>query len=76
MYLFTPSTIVKSSRSGGEILAITWDSMATPVLALTKADRCPDIDTRVTEVESVAPGVDVIVASSLSDEGLAPCAGT
>jgi len=59
-------------RRAERYLAIAWDSMATPVLVLTKADRCPDTRTRVIEVESVAPGVDVVVTSSFSDEGLAP----
>jgi ribosome biogenesis GTPase len=52
-------------------LSIAWDSMATPVIVLTKSDLCDDIDAKLTELESVALGVDVVVTSGLSDNGYA-----
>lgn len=50
-------------------LSVTWDSMAIPVVVLTKADLCDDISSRLSEVYSVAIGVDVIVTTSMSDDG-------
>ncbi|TEB04187.1 putative ribosome biogenesis GTPase RsgA [Pelotomaculum schinkii] len=52
-------------------LAIAWDSMATPVVILTKSDLCDDISARLSEAHSVAPGVDVLVTTSMGDEGYA-----
>jgi ribosome biogenesis GTPase len=48
-------------------LSIAWSSGATPVVVLTKADLCDDAESKRLEVEGVAPGVDVIVTSSLDD---------
>ena len=50
-------------------LSIAWDSMATPVVVLTKADLCPDIEAKLAEVYPVALGVDVLVTSSRQDDG-------
>lgn len=50
-------------------LSIAWDSMAMPVIVLTKADLCDDISTKLAEVESVAVGVDVVVTSGMSADG-------
>lgn len=50
-------------------LAIAWDSGATPVIVLTKADLCADIPEKLREIERVAFGVDVLVTSSLSGDG-------
>jgi ribosome biogenesis GTPase len=52
-------------------LAIAWDSMATPVVLLTKADLCGDIPARLAEVHSVAIGVDVLVTTSMDVDGYA-----
>jgi len=52
-------------------LSIAWDSMAMPVIVLTKADLCDDISTKLSEIESVALGVDVVVTSSMSVDGYA-----
>lgn len=51
-------------------LSVAWDSGATPVIVLTKADLCTDLDAKLCEVESVAFGVDVVVTSSLSENGI------
>lgn len=50
-------------------LAIAWDSMAVPVIVLTKSDLCSDISTKLLELDSVAIRVDVIVTSSMSKDG-------
>lgn len=50
-------------------LAVAWDSMATPVVVLTKSDLCDDIAARLSDVYSVAIGVDVIVTTSMSSDG-------
>lgn len=50
-------------------LSIAWDSMATPVIVLTKSDLCDDIDTKLVEINSVAFGVDIVVTSSMSGDG-------
>lgn len=50
-------------------LAISWDSGATPVVVLTKADLCEDVPEKVREIERIALGVDVIATSSIFEEG-------
>ena len=50
-------------------LTIGWDSGAVPVVVLTKSDLCTDLDSKVSEVESVAFGVDVLVTSSVDVDG-------
>lgn len=50
-------------------IAVAWDSMATPVIVLTKADLCTDIDSKLLEVEGVALGIDILVTSSVTEEG-------
>ncbi|MDF9408164.1 ribosome small subunit-dependent GTPase A [Pelotomaculum isophthalicicum JI] len=50
-------------------LSIAWDSMAIPVIVLTKSDLCEDINDKLVEIESVAPGVDVVVTSCMNDGG-------
>lgn len=50
-------------------LSIAWDSMATPVVVLTKSDLCDDISTKLSLVYSVAIGVDVLVTTSMDHGG-------
>jgi len=50
-------------------LAIAWNSMATPVIMLTKSDLCHSLSERLAEVYSVAVGTDVVVTSSVNPEG-------
>ena len=47
-------------------LAVGWTSGAMPVVILTKADRCPDIEGHVLAVTAVAPGVPVLAISALT----------
>ena len=51
-------------------LTLAWESGATPVLVLTKADLADDVPAVVAEVESVAFGAAVHAISSVTGEGL------
>ena len=50
-------------------LTIAWDSMATPVIVLTKSDLCDNLPQKLDEMASVSMGVDVLVCSSVSEDG-------
>ena len=50
-------------------LTIAWDSMATPVIVLTKSDLCNDLPQKLSELASISMGVDVVVCSSESGDG-------
>jgi ribosome biogenesis GTPase / thiamine phosphate phosphatase len=50
-------------------LGIVWDSGAFPVIVLTKADLCNDLKQKLVELDTVACGVDVLITSSMNDEG-------
>ncbi|MDR1379429.1 MAG: ribosome small subunit-dependent GTPase A [Synergistaceae bacterium] len=50
-------------------LTVAWDSMALPVIVLTKSDLCEDLPSRLVEVETVSAGVPVIVCSSENGDG-------
>ena len=51
-------------------LTIAWDSGATPVVVLTKADLCDDLPQKLAEVTLTSAGCSVVVCSALSHEGL------
>ena len=53
-------------------LGIAWDSGAIPVIVLTKSDLCNDLSEKLSEIDTVAIGVDVIVTSSMSEDGYLP----
>ncbi|MEI8080496.1 MAG: ribosome small subunit-dependent GTPase A [Actinomycetes bacterium] len=60
-------------------LAITWNSGAIPVVVLTKSDLCDELDDRLRQTAQLAPGVDVIVTTSMTEDGytaLLGCLGT
>ena len=50
-------------------LAIAWDSGAIPVIVLTKADLCEELDLRVSETRHTAIGVEILVTTGLSEQG-------
>ena len=52
-------------------LVLAAESGARPVVVLTKADLCDDPAARKEEVERLAPAVPVLVASSVTGDGLA-----
>jgi ribosome biogenesis GTPase len=51
-------------------LAAAWESGASPVIVLTKADACAAVEASVAEVESVAAGVPVHAISAMTGQGL------
>lgn len=50
-------------------LSIAWNSMATPVIVLTKSDLCSDLSQRLTELSKVSVGTDTVVCSSKEENG-------
>jgi ribosome biogenesis GTPase len=53
-------------------LAFVYNSGANPVILLNKADLCSELETRLTEVESIAYGVPVHALSATENQGLEP----
>lgn len=51
-------------------LSALWESGATPVVLLNKADLCDDVERRLEEVALVAPGVKTLVVSAAMGTGL------
>ena len=51
-------------------ITLAWESGATPVVLLTKADLCDDVASRTFEVEAIAMGVAVHAVSAPTGEGL------
>lgn len=45
-------------------LSVAWNSRATPVVVLTKADLCEDLPSVMAEISAAAPGTDVFATSS------------
>ncbi|MBI5095602.1 MAG: ribosome small subunit-dependent GTPase A [Candidatus Hydrogenedentes bacterium] len=51
-------------------ITLAWDSGATPVVVLNKADACPNVDACVEEAESAAMGAEVLVVSAATSQGV------
>lgn len=51
-------------------LAVAWESGATPVVVLSKADLDDDVAGHRIAAEAVAPGVEVIAVSAVTGEGI------
>jgi ribosome biogenesis GTPase len=52
------------------LVTLAWESGAQPVVVLTKADLVDDADLVAGDVAAAAPGVDVLVVSAVTGEGL------
>lgn len=50
-------------------IGVAWDSGATPVVVLTKSDLCKNTDEMMSELETVALSVDIIITSSMAEDG-------
>lgn len=53
-----------------QYVALARDSGAEPLILLTKADLCPDVRAQVTRATRAAPGVTVLVTSSVTGDGV------
>jgi ribosome biogenesis GTPase / thiamine phosphate phosphatase len=51
-------------------LLLAWDSGATPIIVLNKADRCTDLAQSLATIESVSMGVPILVLSAAQNQGL------
>lgn len=51
-------------------LILAWESGANPVIILSKADLCENVDYMIRQVESVAIGVPIHSISSLESQGI------
>lgn len=51
-------------------VAVAWESGATPLVVLTKADTCADVPAAIAEASLAAPGVSVVAVSALAATGL------
>ena len=53
-------------------LTLVWDSGATPIVLLNKADLCPEADAQdsKSEVENIAPGIPVLLLSAYQGTGI------
>ena len=50
------------------LLTLSWESGATPVVVLTKADLCHDVEAAVRAVVPYAPGADVVAVSAATGD--------
>ena len=53
-----------------QYVALARDSRAEPLILLTKSDLCPDVRAQVTRATRAAPGVPVLVTSSVTGDGV------
>ena len=51
-------------------LTLAWESGATPIVVLTKADLADHLDAAVADASVAAPGVDVVAVSTVTGHGL------
>jgi ribosome biogenesis GTPase len=59
-----------SRRRLERYLTLAWESGATPIGVLTKADLASDLDAAIAEASLAAPGADVVAVSNLTGVGL------
>lgn len=71
-YVFILSSLNNefNARRIERYLALAWESKAKPVIVLTKADLCSDLEQMIVKVESIAMGVPVHAISTLTHLGL------
>ena len=56
-------------------LAAAWESGAKPVVVLTKADACDDVEGALEEIGSIAIGAEVLAVSALTGQGMGALTG-
>ena len=70
--VFLVSSLVDdlNARRLERYLVLAWESGAQPVVVLTKADLCPDLESALTEIEPVTVGAPLHVVSNVTGEGI------
>lgn len=48
---------------------MAWNGGVRPVIVLSKSDLCDDVQERISQVEGIAPGVEVLAISAIEGEG-------
>lgn len=51
-------------------LVLVWESAATPVIVLNKADLCPNLEEQLAAVEAIALGVPIVIVSATHQQGI------
>lgn len=69
-FLVTSLNADLSLRRLERYLATSYESGASPVIVLTKADLAPDLEAEVAQVEAIAFGAPVLVTSARTGQGL------
>jgi len=70
VFLVTGLDIDYNLRRIERYLSIVWDSGASPVIILNKADLCDDVEKRLEDVENSAMGVPIHAVSAIGNDGL------
>ena len=70
VFLVTSLNADLSLRRLERYLTLAWESGASPVIILSKADRAADAESAVLAVRDVAPGVPVHVTSAVTGDGI------
>ncbi|NOV03490.1 ribosome small subunit-dependent GTPase A [Paenibacillus planticolens] len=70
VFLVTALNLDFNVRRLERYLVLAWESGATPVIVLSKADLCDDPEALAAEVAAVAVGVPIHVISSAENRGL------
>lgn len=52
------------------LVALAWDSGATPVIVVTKSDLSDEVEAIAADIADAAPGVDVVAVSVVTADGL------
>ena len=68
--LVRPLDVAVSPARIQSLLALTYDTGATPVVLLTKADLADDAEEVALELVSTAPGTEVVTVSTVTGEGV------
>ena len=68
VFLCMPLNLTRNPSRMERYLSVAWDSGAVPVVLLTKADLCDNLEEVVTEMMALAPGTDVVTTSDRDGE--------
>ncbi len=74
VFVVHPATLEPSLRRLERELVLAFQSGAEPVVVLSKADLCANVDAAVALVRPCAPGLTIVVASVVTGQGVATLA--